>query len=362
MGSFSRLLHDDQFQMPMSSHIASPVYGGPSTTMFGQSGPSTSNTFISSPMQAESEEEEDGLDNMDVDPPDREGGEAMVRPPIPWFSQLNENYEVDQYWAESGSHTTFVIGGEFEKGMFFESKKLLQEMVKKKICLKVEFIQELISKNFQFDVTYRRAWYDREKAISEVFGDWESSYGRLPHFMEALKQSNPRTVVVWKHKALVDGVYYSNMEVFERVFWAFGPCVEGFKHCMSVICIDGTHLYWKFKGTLLVATSVDANFQVFPPAFALVEGENTSSWSWFMGCIRVHVTQRDGLCVISDRHAGIIAAMNDLNVGFIESRAYHRFCVRHLASNLKTHVRRNDMRDMFKAAAYQRQERKLQAD
>ncbi|XP_021740844.1 uncharacterized protein LOC110707141 [Chenopodium quinoa] len=180
--------------------------------------------------------------------------------------------------------------------------------------------------------------------------------------MEALKQSNPGTVVVWKHKALVDGVYNSNLEVFEQVFWAFDPCVEGFKHCMSVICIDGTHLYGKYKGTLLVATSVDANFQVFPLAFALVEGENISSWSWLLGCIRVHVTQRDDLCVISDRHAGIIAAMNDPNVGFTEPRAYHRFCVRHLASNLKTHVRRNDMRDMFKAATYQRQERKLVVD
>ncbi|XP_021740856.1 uncharacterized protein LOC110707155 [Chenopodium quinoa] len=223
----------------------------------------------------------------------------------------------------------------------------VKSFVQKDSYLKVEFIQELISKHFQFDVTYRRAWYAREKVIAEVFGDWESSYGRLPHFMEALKQSNPGTVVVWKHKVLVDGVYYSNMEVFERVFWVFGPCVEGFKHCMSIICIDGTHLYGKFKGTLLVAASVDANFQVFPLAFALVEGQNTSSWSWFLGCIRVHVTQRDGLCVISDRHAGIIAAMNDPNVGFTEPRAYHRFCVRHLASNLKTHVRRNDMRDIW---------------
>ncbi|XP_021727171.1 uncharacterized protein LOC110694303 [Chenopodium quinoa] len=158
----------------------------------------------------------------------------------------------------------------------------VKSFVQKDPCLKVEFIQELISKHFQFDVSYRRAWYAREKAIAEVFGDWESSYGRLLHFMEALKQSNPGTVVVWKHKALVDGVYYSNIEVFERVFWAFSPCVEGFKHCMSVICIDGTHLYGKFKGTLLVATSVDANFQVFSLAFGLVEGENTSNWSWFL--------------------------------------------------------------------------------
>ncbi|XP_021732607.1 uncharacterized protein LOC110699394 [Chenopodium quinoa] len=180
--------------------------------------------------------------------------------------------------------------------------------------------------------------------------------------MQALQQSNSGTVVVWKHRALVDDIYYSNMEVFERVFWAFGPCIDGYKHCMPVICIDVTQLYGKYKGTLLVATSVDASFQVFSLAFALVEGENTSSWSWFLGCIGVHVMQRGGLCDISNRHVGIIVAMNDLNVGFNEPRAYHRFCVRHIASNLKTHVRSNNTRDTYKAAAYQRQERKLQAD
>ncbi|XP_021751922.1 uncharacterized protein LOC110717511 [Chenopodium quinoa] len=361
--------------------------------------------------EAESGEEEYGLQNMDVEPAHMDVGEPLVRTPVPWFSQVNENYEVNQYWAESGSHTSFVPEGEFEKGMYFESKKMLQEMVKMYSIQRNQFYttvtsnesvlhlrckkkcgwmllgtkssehsrdftlvtykgphrencvtEELISKQIHFDVLYRRAWYAKEKAIAKIFVDWESSYDRLPHFMQALQQSNLGTCVVWKHKALVDGVYYSNMEVLERVFWAFGPCIDGFKHCMPVICINGTHLYGKYKGTLLVATSVDAIFQVFPLAFAMVEGENTSSWSWFLGCIRVHVTQRDGLCVISDRHPGIIAAMNDPNVGFTELRAYHRFCVRHIASNLKTHVRSNDMRDMFKAAAYQRQERKLHAD
>ncbi|XP_021749052.1 uncharacterized protein LOC110714810 [Chenopodium quinoa] len=180
--------------------------------------------------------------------------------------------------------------------------------------------------------------------------------------MQALQESNPGTVVLWKYKAIAEGVYYSNMEVFERVFWAFKPSIDGFKHCMPLLSIDETHLYGKYKGTLLVATSVDANFQVFPLAFAIVEGENTSSWSWFLSCIRVHVTDREGLCVISDRHAGIIAAMTNPDVGFHEPRAFHRFCVRQMASNLRTHVKNNDMRDRFKAAAYQRQEKKLVED
>ncbi|XP_021761420.1 uncharacterized protein LOC110726274 [Chenopodium quinoa] len=295
--------------------------------------------------EADSGEEEDGLQNMDVEPARMEVGEPLVRTPIPWFSQRNQFYTTITSnesvlhlrckkkcgWMLRGTKSSkhsrgfalVTYKGPHRENCVTEvlstdhphlDSSLISDFVKsfvrKDPSLKVEFIQELISKQFHFDVPYRRAWYAKGKAIADIYGDWESSYGRLPHFMQALQQSNPGTCVVWKYKALVDGVYYSNMEVFERVFWAFGPCIDGFKHCMSVICIDGTHLYGKYKGTLLVATSVDANFQVFPLAFALVEGENTSSWSWFLGCIRVHVTQRDGLCVISDRHPGIRGETN----------------------------------------------------
>ncbi|XP_021721101.1 uncharacterized protein LOC110688676 [Chenopodium quinoa] len=56
MGTFSRLLHDDQFQMPFSPHIASPAHAGGCVTMFSQSGPSTSNTVAPSPMRDEVQE------------------------------------------------------------------------------------------------------------------------------------------------------------------------------------------------------------------------------------------------------------------------------------------------------------------
>ena len=55
-----------------------------------------------------------------------------------------------------------------------------------------------------------------------------------------------------------------------------------------------------------------------------------------MACIRHKVTQLTGICVISDRHPGIMAAMNDPHLGWAISFAYHRICMRHLASNFMT--------------------------
>jgi hypothetical protein len=41
-----------------------------------------------------------------------------------------------------------------------------------------------------------------------------------------------------------------------------------------VLSIDGTFLFSKYKGTLLVAISCDADNALVPLAFALVEREN----------------------------------------------------------------------------------------
>ncbi|KAL4569800.1 hypothetical protein LXL04_025444 [Taraxacum kok-saghyz] len=50
-------------------------------------------------------------------------------------------------------------------------------------------------------------------------------------------------------------------------FWAFAPCIKGFKHFRPVISIDGTHLYGKYKGTMMIAIGVDGNNQILPLAF-----------------------------------------------------------------------------------------------
>lgn len=78
-----------------------------------------------------------------------------------------------------------------------------------------------------------------------------------------------------------------NTEVFQLVFWAFHASIEGYKYCRPLHSINGTHLYQKYKGTLLIAMGVDGNNQLFPLAFTVTEGENNDSWSWVMTCIRI---------------------------------------------------------------------------
>ena len=102
----------------------------------------------------------------------------------------------------------------------------------------------------------------------------------------AIEQVNPGCVVIWK----TCDINMPNTEIFQRVFWSFKPSIEWSEHCRLVISIDGTHLYGKYKGTLLIAMGCDRNNQLFLLTFAITKGENIDSWGWFLACIRNRVT------------------------------------------------------------------------
>ena len=98
--------------------------------------------------------------------------------------------------------------------------------------------------------------------------------------------------------------------MFHCLFWTYPSCIEAFKYCKSFISVDGTHLYYKYGGTLLIAIVRDDNSNIMPIAFAMAEGEITKAWSFFLTNIWLHVTPQEGILIISDRHAAIKAAIN----------------------------------------------------
>ena len=65
------------------------------------------------------------------------------------------------------------------------------------------------------------------------------------------------------------------------VLWAFASCITTFRYCKLVISIDGTHLYGKYRGVLLIAMATDANNKVFPLSFIVVNRELGPSWGGF---------------------------------------------------------------------------------
>ncbi|XP_025638556.1 uncharacterized protein [Arachis hypogaea] len=93
---------------------------------------------------------------------------------------------------------------------------------------------------FNYTVSYRKTWLAKQKAVAKVFGDWKVSYQTLPVWLKAMTVKMPR-------------------------------------HYKPLVQVDGTHLYGKYKGALLVAVAQDGNKNIMPIAFAIVEGETADA-------------------------------------------------------------------------------------
>ena len=134
----------------------------------------------------------------------------------------------------------------------------------------------------------------------------------MPRFLAGLKDASSST----KYKLLVDDNYERGTCTFKSVFWAFRPCIVGFKKCRPVISINATHLYGKYTWKLIIAMATNANNKIYPLAFVVVESESTETWGWLLACIRRYVIDRRHLCVISNKHPGIQAIFRDTNRDF----------------------------------------------
>nr|KAJ0189715.1 hypothetical protein LSAT_V11C800424140 [Lactuca sativa] len=113
----------------------------------------------------------------------------------------------------------------------------------------------------------------------------------------------------------------------------FEPSINAFRLCRHVISIDACHLRGSYKGKMLIVVTKDANNNILPVSYAIIDEETTHSWSWFLYPFRHFFSQDRQLCVISDRHRGMVHAMENLEE-WKEPLGYHRFCLQHIRSNL----------------------------
>ncbi|VFQ68962.1 unnamed protein product [Cuscuta campestris] len=216
---------------------------------------------------------------------------------------------------------------------------------------KVKLIRHEVTELYKVPVSYKKCWLARLIASETLYGSWKNSYKQVPILLQALVSSYPGTVVDFVctspptdlNTEPVIGVN------FKYAFWAFPAAINGLQHCLPVVTVDGTHLYGKYKGHLLLAVALNGNREIFPHAYAVVDGESTDSWSWFLRLVAQKVIAGERVCVISDRHAGIMNAYRDveeLQTGNIVKR----FCLRHIRSNFNSKFHNKKLKDLMWSA------------
>ncbi|KAH1194276.1 hypothetical protein GmHk_19G055118 [Glycine max] len=263
------------------------------------------------------------------------------------YNNINWTYPDEEDICGLEMPSTFNVGQELYVGMEFDS------MIREDPSIKISLIQERINSEFAYKVSYKKAWLAKQKAIAIEYGDWDESYAKLLSWLTHMQNHSPGSYFQVLHDDFIVGNTVSREHrQFHRVFWTFGQCKEAFKYCKPIIQVDGTHLYGKYRGTLLMATSQDGNGGVLPLAFAVVEGETLTAWSWFLAHLREHVTDKNGICLISDRHASIKSDVANEALGWQPPHGYHVYCVRHIASNFNRKFNNVKQKEMLKKLAY----------
>ncbi|CAH9137623.1 unnamed protein product [Cuscuta epithymum] len=91
---------------------------------------------------------------------------------------------------------------------------------------------------------------------------------------------------------------------------------------------------------------MNANREIFPLAFGVVDSENGDSWTWFLQLVATNIIPpRRNVCIISDRHVAIDCAFRNvpqLGTPLIQ----RRYCLRHIRSNFMSQFRSKNLKKL----------------
>nr|XP_025607949.1 uncharacterized protein LOC112701404 [Arachis hypogaea] len=166
----------------------------------------------------------------------------------------------------------------------------IKPLVEADPSIKVKSVIAEVQSKFNYTISYRKAWLAKQKAVEKIFGGWEASYEALPIWFQAMCKKEPSAIV-----------HFETMSAYQ--------------------------------GDEEVTDIRDGNNNIVPIAFAIVEGETSDAWHFFLSNLRQHVVTRDGVGLISDRHESINATVARSNGAWSPPRAFHMFCIRHIKSN-----------------------------
>ncbi|XP_057719239.1 uncharacterized protein LOC130933633 [Arachis stenosperma] len=211
--------------------------------------------------------------------------------------QRKGNREVRRY---NGAHTYLAtsISSDHRQLDYHIICARIYPLVRADAAVTIKVLQEATESTYGFRPSYRKVWKAKQKAVAQIYGNWEESYAELLRWILGMQATMDGTVALLKTSPVrVSDEVDESTEYFHRLFWTFSPCIEAFKHCKPLISIDG-------------------------------------------------------ILVISDRHNGINTVLEAPDSGWLPPHAYRAYCIRQVAANFALSFKGHDGRRLLVNAAY----------
>ncbi|KAG7580852.1 PB1 domain [Arabidopsis suecica] len=178
-----------------------------------------------------------------------------------------------------------------------------------------------IKEEYGIQLNYFQAWRGKEIAREQLQGSYKDGYKQLPLFCEKIMETNPGSLATFTTK---------EDSSFHRVFVSFHASVHGFlEACRPLVFLDSMPLKSKYQGTLLAATSVDGDDEVFPLAFAVVDAETDDNWEWFLLQLRSLLSTPCYITFVADRQKNL-----QESIPKVFEKSFHAYCLRYLTDEL----------------------------
>ncbi|XP_076951115.1 uncharacterized protein LOC143624300 [Bidens hawaiensis] len=188
----------------------------------------------------------------------------------------------DDFIPDYGDGTVFFIelnhGGKFPGRRYLNGKVNNFDLVDSDV-FSIHELNTMIEKlGFHFEGKVFRA---RAKAKKNIEGAYTAQYALLRDYSMELQATNIDTTVKIEVEPSTDPT--SDTRMFKRIYICPGPLKRGFNSGMRpILGLDGTFMKGNWPGQILTAVGSDANNGIYPVAYAVVESESTSSWTWFL--------------------------------------------------------------------------------
>ncbi|XP_040251301.1 uncharacterized protein [Aegilops tauschii subsp. strangulata] len=210
---------------------------------------------------------------------------------------------------------------------------------------KIDSMKAIVMKDMFVDVSISKCKAAKKLVLDQLMSGMKSEYNKVFDYQLELLRSNPGSTV-----AVCLDPKEKEENIFQQFYVCFNAMKQGFKAgCRKVIGLDGCFFKGACQGELLAAIGRDANNQMYPVAWAVVEKETNESWAWFIGLLIKDLDINDqgaGWVFISDKQKGLINSMRDYL-----PKVEHRMCARHIYANWRKKHKDHQLQKRFWAIA-----------
>nr|KAJ0186252.1 hypothetical protein LSAT_V11C900478630 [Lactuca sativa] len=217
------------------------------------------------------------------------------------------------------------------------------EQVESNPTIPIRALQEQLQRRFKVDLSRMKTFRAKSEALNLVQGDFVTQYSLLRDYIVELQTRNPDTTV--RVDVESEGNPHSETRTFRRIYICLGALKKGFAAGKrDFLGFDGAFMKGPFPGQILSAVGLDGNNGTYPLAYAVVETENISSWTWFFSCLGedLGLNTNSNFTFITDRQKGILNA-----IAILFPYAESRYCVRHIWDNMRKQWRGKPFEDLL---------------